>query len=180
MPIHLEFKLTFEDYLDVSRLHAKSSLWWRINWIGGQFIAPVLGVIFIAFGLWTLTWGMTSFFFWILMACGLFLAAKPLYRRFWFKRCFRRTQAGSGDCSIDFDETLIRIREQGARGEVEWSALRSFAENEKLFLLYLAPARFIQIPKRVCTADQADELRNLFRERIGSSDKARASGEFGG
>ena len=174
MPIHLEYSLTFADYFGAQRLHARRSWWLRLNWIAGQIVAPIWGVLFILFVLLTSGPGVS----WVPIAigcgCGLFLIAYPLYRRFKLKRCYMRTRIGSGKRAFEFGETQIRAQEEGSKSEIEWRLVQSFSENDKTFLLYLAPAKFIVIPKRVCADGQAESLRSLFRERIGKNDAAPA------
>jgi len=67
--------------------------------------------------------------------------------------------------TFEFDETSIRSTTQGTRGEIEWSAIRALREDEKLLLIYLAPAKMFMIPKRVCTPAQIEELRQLCQSR---------------
>ena len=68
--------------------------------------------------------------------------------------------------TFEFDDTGIRSTTQGTRGEIEWSAIRAVREDEKLLLIYLAPAKMFMIPKRVCTPGQLEELRQLCKSRI--------------
>jgi hypothetical protein len=61
---------------------------------------------------------------------------------------------------------MIRCKGEHSKSEIEWCAIQSFSEDESLFLLYLAPGRFLAIPKRVCTTEQIEELRLLFQRQI--------------
>jgi hypothetical protein len=176
MPIHLEFTPTFEDYFDSLRLHVKRSLWLRMNWFGVRVIAPVWGVLSILGAFWMLTWGPPGVSVGIVMVCGICLAGYPFYWRFKLKRCYVRTRTGDGSRAYDFGETQIRAQEPGAKSEIEWSAVRSIAEDKKVFLLYLAPAKYILIPKRLCAEEVADELQKLFAEKIRSSEPAQVAG----
>jgi hypothetical protein len=63
---------------------------------------------------------------------------------------------------------MIRVQAARMRSEVQWQAVRSFSENEKVFLLYLAPAKFMAIPKRICSEQEISELRSLFKQEIGA------------
>jgi hypothetical protein len=49
---------------------------------------------------------------------------------------------------------------------MDWKAVKTFLENKKIFMLYLAPAKFIVIPKRVCTEAQIGELRMLLLRQV--------------
>lgn len=167
MPIHLEFTLTLDDYLDAARLHSEKS--------SDQVITPIWGVAIILIALLTLIWSGPDMPFMILMGLGLFFGAYPFYRRFRLKRLYTQTRIGAGDQVIDLDETNIRMRARGVKDEIEWNAVRTFVEGKNAFLLYLAPAKFISIPKRVCTVEQKAELRKLFAERLGSDETAGAT-----
>jgi hypothetical protein len=49
---------------------------------------------------------------------------------------------------------------------MDWGAVKSFRENEKILLLYTAPALFVPIPKHVCTEEQVTELRSLLLRKV--------------
>ena len=92
----------------------------------------------------------------------------PLFMRLRWKRCYVRTRSEEGECTVDFDDAMIRTAAANTRSEIQWQAVRSFSESQKVFLLYLAPAKFIVIPKRICAEKLADELRLLFKQEIGA------------
>jgi hypothetical protein len=98
--------------------------------------------------------------------CGLVLCLIPVYIRVMTRRAFYRSRIGSGDCTIDFNPELIRTSGPNSKSEIKWSAIQSFNEDGNAFLLYLAPSRFLIIPKRACSAKQIDELRSLLVEKI--------------
>jgi hypothetical protein len=56
---------------------------------------------------------------------------------------------------------MIRTLGAHSKSEIEWAAIQFFSENKKVFLLYLAPGKFIVIPKRVCSVEQVSELHSL-------------------
>lgn len=88
--------------------------------------------------------------------------------RFRIKQCFRRTRTGDGSLAFNFDESGIRGVGQGTRTEIEWSAIQTMREDEKSLLLYLAPAKMLMIPKRVCSSAHLEELRRLFESETGA------------
>jgi hypothetical protein len=89
--------------------------------------------------------------------------------RWKLKRCFSRTRVGDGDCKIELGEDCIRMAGGNTKSEIDWAAVRSMAENERVFMLYIAPAKFIAIPKKVCGSDQIEEFRQLCSRRISSA-----------
>src|SRR5664279_5460645 len=149
MLVHLEFTLGFNDYLDAQRLHARRSWWPRFNQFMGRFGFPIWGALILIFAY--LIHGPGDRLFVLMMsACGVFLLLYPFYIRFKLKRCYTRTRMDTGDCTFEFEGTCIRSEGSGTKSEINWSAIQSLSENDKVFLLYLAPAKFIVIPKRVC------------------------------
>ena len=176
MPIHLEFTLTFEEYFAAMRLHSRRSFWRRLNWICGGFIAPVVGVLVIAVGLLIIGPGVPWIAVGIVLAYGLFLVAYPVYRRWRLRSCYSRTRIGTGHTAVDFGEMNIRTQAPGAKSEIDWAAVNSFAEDKNVFLVYVAPAKFIAIPKRACSEIQIDEIQHLFGEKITGGKGAAVTG----
>jgi hypothetical protein len=169
MHLPLDFILTFDDYLDAQRLHSRRGWWPRVNWLMTGIGFPIWGVLILAFAFLIhgpgVGWEPIVF----MSACGIFLLAYPFYVRFKLKRCFIRTRIDSGECSIELGDDIIRTHSSATRSEIEWKAVRSFRESKKVILLYLAPAKFILIPKRVCSAGQTEELRGLIQSRLKSA-----------
>lgn len=167
MPTHIQFTLTFDDYLKAHRLHAKRNLWSRFIDLVNRRLSVALGILILAFA------GMISgpgvswtYPFTTMIVCAIALILAPLYVRLRLKGCYRRTLIGDGARVIDFDEQSIKAEEAHIRSEFAWSAIRFTRENKSLLMLYLAPAKFIAIPKRVCSPEQIEELRLLFREKV--------------
>lgn len=166
MAVHLQFTLTFQDYVEAQRLHAKRGWWPRLNLILGYTLIPVIGVLCILIALFAIRLADSPALFVFELGVGLFLLCYPLYLRLRWKRCYLRTRTEPAECSVEFGDSIIRTHTTTMRSEVEWSAVRSIAENKNLFLVYLAPAKFIPVPKRVCSPQQIEELQSLFtRER---------------
>jgi hypothetical protein len=73
---------------------------------------------------------------------------------------------GDGSRVIDFDQNSIRANEANVKSEVEWAAIQSIKEDKNIMMLYLAPAKFVMIPKRARFEEQYSELQELFRQNI--------------
>jgi len=50
--------------------------------------------------------------------------------------------------------------------EIGWKAIHDVNQDSNLFMLYLAPAKFLAIPKRICSAAQIEELNQLFASQV--------------
>jgi len=161
--MQLRYELTLSDYLSAQALHAKRSSIAYSGRVLCYFIFPALGCLLLA---WDFSGGRFSSSGAIAILAPIYLLACPLFLRWNLRRCYRRTRSGDGECTIDIEPNLIRSASTKTRSEIEWSAIRRFSEDNKCLLLYLAPARFIAIPKRVCSAEQLNELRALFEANI--------------
>ena len=148
MLVHVEFTLKFNDYLDAQRLHATRGWWPRFDQFMGRMGFPFWGVLLLIFAYLIHGPGVSWLPVLFMSACAVFLLLYPFYIRFKLKRCYTRTEGS------------------GTKGEINWSTVRSFSENDKVFLLYLAPAKFIVIPKRACTESELAELRAQFQTNV--------------
>lgn len=163
MPIQLRFTLSFEDYLNAQRLHAK----WGpgLNYSKARFVLPVLGVCFILFGLLSVgdgaPWGLRIFFLCFGLCCVLY----PWFYRARIRRRYRRTGVRE-EKTFDIGEENILVKSENVSSEVRWKAVRLYLEDPNMFLLYIAPVRFFALPKRVFTPDQITQLQSLLA-RVG-------------
>jgi hypothetical protein len=173
MPIHLEFTLTFEDYLNAVRLHARKTWWSQCILLFQEFVAPILGIMIGTYAVLQAVHGALGVPFIVMVGCALYMVAgtNPRSRMRW---TYNQTEAGKGSEALDLDELQIVSQGLTWRYEFRWAAFCSFSEDRKTLLLHLAPGKSIIVPKRVCTVHQLEALRNLLtkkmnRERDGSS-----------
>lgn len=165
--ISLRYKLTFEDYLNAQQLYRKRGLWPRLSSFMANWICPSLGICFfgIAFRQWrghAPTGSVLSFIYMgaILVGCRFWLRWKD-------RRGYDRTRTGNGDCSLFFSESSFLTEEQDyEKTEYSWNAVKSWSEDAKVMLLYLAPALFIVIPKRAISEPQLQDLRALLVRKV--------------
>jgi hypothetical protein len=164
--MQIKYSLTLRDYRDAQLLHAKRSAMHYLAHCAAHYLYPLVGIAILAFE-------FTPHHFVGLprpnltgTLCGLLLVCVPVYLRWMTKRCFKRTRSGTDACTIDLEQERVQTKGSHTRSEVEWSAFQSSSEDAKIFLLYLAPAKFVVIPKRACTADQVLELRSLLQNNV--------------
>ena len=164
--MQITYELSFDDYRAAQLLHVKRSLWLRLMRILTHVILPICGLCFLVLAL-TFMGDKKSFDFMVIMLmCGLYLVLCPLYLNWRLKRCYKRTRSGKDNCTATFSEERILIDAGNMKSEFDWTAVHFLREDKKVFMLYLAPAKFIAIPKRVCTESQVEELRSLFQQQI--------------
>jgi len=166
MPIQADFTLSFDDYLAAQRLHNTRS-WGPRTWqVLSRTLVPALGVVFIALGLLMIGPKVSWFAVCYVIGAGIFSLFYPLYMRFRYKRLYRRSLTNGGNCAVKFDFDGIQTAGSNSKSEIGWKAITHFRENNQIFLLYLAPARFLSLPKRACTAAQIEDVRALFAQCI--------------
>jgi hypothetical protein len=164
--MHLELETDFRDFAAAQTLHAKRT---ELNYAShcvARFFYPAVGVLILLFEFIPRPLTGSSHPQFLGVACGLILTCIPFYIRAEWKRTYKRSRSENGSCALDFTEEMIRCTGVHSKSEIQWSAIKSFSEDEKLFLLYLAPGRFLPIPKRICTPQQIEELRALFQQRV--------------
>jgi hypothetical protein len=166
--MQVTFRTTFGDYKAAQILHAKRSMIPYLIHCVGHYLYPILGICILVFEFTPRHIAGSPHPKLLSTLCALLLVCIPIYLRFMMRRCFNRTRTATGDCTIDFNEEGIRARGLDTKSEVGWSAIQSFSEDSKTFLLYLAPARFLPVPKRFCTDEQIKELRLLLQGQVKS------------
>lgn len=166
MPIHLEFTLTFKDYLQAQDVHARCGA-------GQLSMGALSGIIFSTAGIITLVLAVTiarnpgsGENAIIVASVGALLLFFPFYYRFRHKSRYRRTLVDDGKYMLDVSDDLIQYESANTKSDIQWNAVQYFSEDKHLFLVYIAPAKFIPVPKRVCSTQQIDELRSLFQRHI--------------
>jgi hypothetical protein len=166
--MNVQFELSLADFLAAQRLHSKRSLWSRFVYILTRWIYPTLGVCFLLMEPIVVR-DATHQFLVVPFICGLILVLCPVYLHLQMRRCYNRTRSDPGQCAVGFDEDSLQVSGVNSKSELNWKAIHTFRENRKVFLLYLAPARFIAIPKRVFSEEQIEELRSLLLRKIPSA-----------
>jgi len=159
MAIRLEFTLTFEDFLNAARLHARRTWWTRFCLLFQEFLAPLLGIAIGLYAVLRAVKGETGIPFIVMICAALYLVAftNPRAR---LKQAWKQNGAG-GEESWEFDDNHIRSRKSTGQSEWTWAVVSSFSEDDNIIMLNLSPGRSIVIPKRSCASDQIDELREL-------------------
>jgi hypothetical protein len=163
--MELRYSLSFADYAAALALHAKRSVLPYLFQLASYYAFPVVGLPLIALTVLTAKPGNSIQSHWITLLCGVYLLCCPLILRQAAKRRFKRSQSGDGDCATTFDENSIRVTGPHSSSVIEWKAIKSFSEDKKVFLLYLALGKFIVVPTRACSEEQINELRRILPQK---------------
>jgi|GEM_PF-6453135 len=166
MPFHIEFTFDFNAYLRTQKLHLKHHRWQLILLRFQMVFFPLLGIFALVSaipmfrdGYWALL-GVLELIF------GIFLVAFPLYVRWRWKRCFMRTRVGSGATVVTLDDEKISVAGEQARSEVAWAGISRCVQDDAYCLLYIAPAKFIPIPKDAVAPEIWPELQALIETHV--------------
>ena len=167
----MRFKLSLEDYLNAQRFHAKRSMSSRFTFFVVWWVYPTVGLslIAIAFLIWRYhpLSANTAGAIGGLLGGGGVLACWRLFIRRNFKKSYRRTRCGEGDVEVLLNENGIFSEISGlTKGEFSWKATKSWREDKEQVLIYLAPAIFVILPKRVVTESQLNDLRELLHRKM--------------
>jgi YcxB-like protein len=160
--MRLQYELTFGDFVAAQALHAKRSEWPYLRYVEARYLCPVAGLCLLLFCLTdhrplaTQAWEV---------GLAVYFLSIPLIVHMSYKRHFRRTKCTDEESSLDFGQEAIRCQGPHSKSELEWEAVRSFSEGDKMLLLYLAPGKFLCIPKRVCSSPQLEELRAMLKAK---------------
>jgi hypothetical protein len=169
MQVQLQFNFTFEDYMNGQLLAATRSWWPRLNLFFAKWVIPAIGILNIILAFMIAGNGISWVVFGGMLCLGTYLTLYRFSYRLRLKRCYARTLIGSGLRKFDFTDEMITLEESNAKSEVQWAAVRSYLENKSIFLVFLAPAKMIMVPKRICTESQLSELRELCRRNIAAT-----------
>lgn len=164
-------KITFvsnlRDFVDSQRTHA----WRRYSPRAARaqrLFSPFFGAIFVIVGLvgYKQGWNLGLVIFEVM--CGLYVGLSSLViAPLLYRRAYRRRSCGqTHENVITFAEEAIDCDCPGhSRGRIEWAAIRGMIESDTTILLYLAPARFLPIPKRVITDPERQEILATIRSK---------------
>ena len=164
--MQIQFQLSLDDYLAAQRLHSTGSSWLMFQYVLIYFISPIFGLIFLIIDLLHFEDKASNHYHSATIIYGILLVCIPIIMRIHLKRCYKRTRTDNNESKFTFGEERIEIEGQYINGAMDWRAVKSYRENDKVFILYSAPARFSIIPKRACTDEQISELRTILRQKI--------------
>jgi len=164
--MNIQIEISLKDYIAAQALHAERSVSSRLFYVLARYIYPVIGICFLLLALLLSTHDSRHQSSPMLIASGAFLLLCPLILYFNTKRSYKRTMANSGRCDVSIDEDLIRTSGSNTKSELSWDAIKEFREGGSVFLLYLAPGRFLVLPKRAFSDMQIEELRSLLLRKV--------------
>jgi hypothetical protein len=165
-PMRISFEFTLEDYLAAESLHATRSLGSRIETVLNYWIVPLIGALSLASALLLVRDRSSQDSALILFVIGPLLILYPIFLRIRLRRSYIRNHSGPEERTMTFESGRIVIEGPNSRSELNWKAIRSYRVGDKVTLIYLAPGRFIPIPKRACSDAVIQELHSLLMRKL--------------
>jgi hypothetical protein len=104
---------------------------------------------------------------WLALSVGMGVAVYEV-PRFQIRRAMRSNPSLGGEIVLLFGDEGVQATFATGKSQLQWRAFTKYKETERLFVLYMSPARSTFIPKRAMSPQQIEELRVLLRARIPS------------
>ncbi len=165
--MRITFTPTQKDFIDAQRTHA----WRRYSPAMARLqraLEPFVGVFLILFAVHLARTNANRGIVLLEFVLGLYvLLASRVLGPFLYRRAYRqRHSTGPDVTALQFEHDAIYMDSPGhSSGRLEWPAILGTIESETTLLLYLAPARFLIIPRRFLEGSQLQDLSNLLREK---------------
>jgi hypothetical protein len=163
--MQFEYEISEQDFLDGQRLALRNSP--SIRWT--RLALPLFGVVLLAFWIQsTAKYGFTLRATLGLIFPLLFLSL-PFLTKWNAKKMYAKGTSLHGNLQLDVSDDGLTSAGSTFSGKTQWSNYSRFFENEKCFILYQNTQVFNIIPKRHLSADQINNLRDYFNQKIGNN-----------
>jgi hypothetical protein len=168
----VEYTTSFEDYKAAQTLYLRARRWPGFRFKLLMYGLPALSVLFIAGAIWNICKhnARSGGVFSGLAAYAVILTVVVVVLRpMNLRRLYRKRRKIAGVEKLDtvffgFDEEFIRSGYPGrSEGQFRWDAVVEYAEDHKIFLIFISKKMFIYVPKRAMADDQWQSLRDYFR-----------------
>lgn len=165
--MQIAYTLTFQEFLEGQRVHENRCTKTRglrfLNW----WFFPVLGLVLVLGSIMLWREGSPWATVIVVFVYGLFLICYRLLLLGRAKSKYINTRRGDGSVLLQVEEDeIVAEWPECARSVAKWSAIKKFRENEKVLLIYIAPAIFYVIPKRALSREQLSELLFLLNKKL--------------
>jgi hypothetical protein len=157
-------RYTIDDYIDAHRLHRKGSLWRRWDRIVGLpllFIFATGGLLIVLSNPRLYRTALPLLALAVFWALLLFV-----FPRMRIQYVFKRNPHLNQESTIEVSEDGILNENPNMRSRRNWKMFISWAENNRIFMIYSAPNQFLMLPKRSLAVGEADQLRDLLRRKL--------------
>ncbi len=158
--MYLEYRLTFNDYLEANQAHVKSQRFsYFFLWVGSIFLM-VRGFDCILSG------NIWIFFFFVILGIFANPSFNPL-QRYYLARTWESQPSIRKPITIEITKEGITLYSPYFKSNLKWKIYIRFIETKNLFMIYQSNRFFNLFPKRAFSSDeQVNEFRDLLRTMI--------------
>jgi hypothetical protein len=163
--VQIEFTTTLQDFIAAQRLHC-----FRKYGKGSgrlpRILYPVLGASVL--GVAALLYRAGSNGSALLEAIfGLYLLlVGNVIAPYMYRRRYLRTRGNENGVILDFTEEAVQVDCPGrSSGKLEWKAMLGVFDGPTITLLYLSPATFLMVPRRVLSGTMHEDLLAMCMEK---------------
>ena len=165
--MQIAYTLTFQEYLEGQRVHENRCTKTRVLRFLNWWFFPLLGLVLVLGSIVLWREGSPWVTVIVVFVYGLFLVCYRLLLLGRAKSKYINTRRGDGSVLVDLGENQIVVQwPDTAMTVATWAAAKDFRENEKVLLIYIAPAIFYVLPKRALSRDQLSELLVLLNKKL--------------
>jgi len=128
---------------------------------------PIIGLLPLAFGLWLFYMHWSKWSAWAETILGLYCILGAPITKALLRRRYKRTRIGASQLTLRFeDDALYSDCADTSSSRIEYATFKSVRETKEFVMIYLAPAVFIAVPRRVLTGDQESQLLTFLAGKI--------------
>jgi YcxB-like protein len=165
--MQIAYTLTFLEFLEGQRVHENRSAKARVLRFLNWWFFPVLGLVLVLGSIVLWREGSPWLTVIVVFLYGLFLVCYRLLLLGRAKSKYTNTRRGDGSVLIQLEEDeIVAEWPECARSVAQWTAIKKFREDEKVLLIYVAPAIFFIVPKRALSPEQLSELLFLLNRKL--------------
>jgi YcxB-like protein len=164
--VRIEFTTTLQDFVAAQRLHC-----FRKYGSGSgrlpRILYPILGALTLVYSFHLFHQGGVTSLALLELFCGLYLLlAGNVIAPYLYRRRYLRTRGSEGGINLDITEESIQLDCPGrSSGRLEWNAILGVLDGPSVTLLYLSPATFLMVPRRVLSGAMHQDLLAICKSR---------------
>jgi hypothetical protein len=155
-----------EDFLNAQKTHA----WRKYSPTSARMqriASPLVGCLFLYLGFRWYQRGTNSLLIAIEVVWGLYLIFAQPISTLLYRRAYKRRFGGQRhETTLTIsDEAIDCVCPGRSSGTLQWSAINGAIESPSSIPIYLSPAMYLNIPKRVLSESQTEELMAMLRNK---------------
>jgi len=162
----LTYEFTQSDYIAAQRMHA----WRRYKPETAEFFMrwnPLVGIVLFSLGIFFFVQHFDHWAAWVECLIGTYFMFVGALNKTILARRYRRTRIGTGPLTLRFeDDAIYSDCEGSSSSRIEYSAIKSLRPTTHNIVIYLAPAVFLAIPRRVLSEGQQSDLVGLINAKL--------------